>query len=74
MPRKKTTRTDLFEGTMNSISGLIPVSMFAIVMLGWFGFAAIFLFRQKPPKTEEQKRDRASIIGIVLQGIAYTLI
>ncbi len=59
---------------MNSVSGLIPVSLFTIVMLGWFGFATIFLFRQKPPKAEEQKRDRASIIGIVLQGLAYALI
>jgi len=30
---------------MNSLSGLIPVAMFAIVMLGWFGFAAIFLLK-----------------------------
>lgn len=58
---------------MDSISGLIALSMLIIVILGWFVFTAIFLFRKKPTRTEEQKRDKASIIGIVMQDDGYVV-
>jgi len=48
--------------------------VFVAVMLSWFAFAAAFLFRKKPPGAPEQKRDRSSLFGIILQGVAYALI
>jgi protein-S-isoprenylcysteine O-methyltransferase Ste14 len=44
------------------------------VMLCWIGFALPFFFRRRPPKTEERKRDRASILGIIGQGAAYSIV
>lgn len=51
-----------------------PAILFAFVMLCWIAFAASFLFRSKPPATTESKRERASIIGIALQMLAYALV
>jgi len=59
---------------MNSTSGLIAASTLVIVIVGWFVFTAVFLLRKKPQKTEEQKRDKVSIVGIVLQMIGYALV
>ena len=44
----------------------VPTAVFAGVMVCWFVFAAIFLFRKKPPKAPERKRDPASLAGILL--------
>jgi len=52
----------------------LPTLVFAVVMLCWFVFAGIFLFRQKPPSAPDQKRDRGSIVGVALQGLSYGLI
>ena len=52
----------------------VPAAVFASVMVCWFVFAAIFLFRKKPPKAPERKRDSASLAGIVLQGMGYALV
>jgi protein-S-isoprenylcysteine O-methyltransferase Ste14 len=51
----------------------LPTLVFGVVMLCWFVFAGIFLFRQKPPRVPEQKRDRGSIVGCALQGLSYGL-
>ena len=40
----------------------------------WFAFAAVFIFREKPPNAPDQKRDRASIPGVALQGLAYAIV
>jgi protein-S-isoprenylcysteine O-methyltransferase Ste14 len=53
---------------------LLPTAVFLFVLLCWFAFAAIFLVRKKPPKPAEQKRDRASIAGIALQGLSYAIV
>ena len=52
----------------------LPFFAFAAVMLSWFAFAAAFLFRKKPPGASERKRDRGSLFGIILQGVAYALV
>lgn len=44
------------------------------VMLCWIGFALPFFFRRKPQRTEERKRDRVSVVGIVVQGTAYSVV
>jgi protein-S-isoprenylcysteine O-methyltransferase Ste14 len=51
-----------------------PTLTFVVVMLSWFAFIIIFLFRHKPPSAPESKRERASIVGIVLQGAGFGLV
>jgi len=52
----------------------IAITTLCAVVLCWMAFAAIFIFRRKPPKQQEAKRDRMSLLGIVLQGVAYFLV
>lgn len=52
----------------------LPTLVFVVVMLCWFAFAGIFLFRKQPPSPPDQKRDRASIIGVALQGLSYAIV
>ena len=51
-----------------------PTLAFVVVMLSWFAFVIIFLVRHKPPSAPESKRERASILGIVLQGAGYACV
>ena len=51
-----------------------PTLAFSVVMLSWFAFVIAFLVRHKPPSAPESKRDRASILGIVLQGAGYAFV
>jgi protein-S-isoprenylcysteine O-methyltransferase Ste14 len=44
------------------------------VILCWLFFAGIFLFRKRPPKVAEAKRDKAATMGIILQMCAYFLV
>ena len=44
------------------------------VVLCWLLFTAVFVFRNRPPKGPEAKRDRVAFIGIALQGCAYFLV
>jgi len=52
----------------------LPTIVFVVVMSCWFAFAAVFIFRKKPPAAPDQKRDRASIPGVALQGLAYAIV
>jgi len=56
--------------TLNFLPTLVAV----IVMLCWVGFTLPFIFRKKPPATTERKRDRASLLGIALEGFGYALV
>ncbi|HSP64212.1 MAG TPA: isoprenylcysteine carboxylmethyltransferase family protein [Pyrinomonadaceae bacterium] len=51
-----------------------PILAFVVVMLSWFAFVIVFLVRHKPPSAPESKRERASILGIVLQGAGYAFV
>jgi len=44
------------------------------VLAGWILFAVIFLFRRKQTSKKSKKSEPASIIGIILQGIALGLV
>jgi protein-S-isoprenylcysteine O-methyltransferase Ste14 len=44
------------------------------VLLCWFAFAAIFIFRKKPAQQSESKRDRTALFGIILQMLGYALV
>jgi protein-S-isoprenylcysteine O-methyltransferase Ste14 len=54
----------------------LPTIVFVAVMLCWMTFAAVFIFRKKPPAaaTVERRRERASLIGIIIQGLGYALV
>jgi len=53
-----------------------PVALATLggVMLCWFIFAGIFIFRKKPPQAPEARRDRTASIGIFLQMVGYTCV
>jgi protein-S-isoprenylcysteine O-methyltransferase Ste14 len=54
-----------------------PGLAFAVVMVSWFVFAAVFLAfltSQKPPSAPDSKREPKSIVGIILQGASYGLV
>jgi protein-S-isoprenylcysteine O-methyltransferase Ste14 len=55
-----------------------PTTLSIVTLCGvqvcWIAFAAIFLLRKKIPHQQEAKRDRLSLLGIVLQGSAYFLV
>ncbi len=54
---------------------VLPTAVFLAVMVCWFVFAGVFLFRKWTPRPPERKRDLASSTrGIVLQGLAYALV
>lgn len=52
----------------------VPAVVFAIAVASWIGFGLVFLFRLKPPKAVETKRDPASRWGIFWQMIAFALV
>ncbi len=43
-------------------------------MTCWFVFAGIFMFRRKPPRATERRRERVSVVGIALQGAGFALV
>jgi protein-S-isoprenylcysteine O-methyltransferase Ste14 len=53
----------------------LPSAVFVFVVLCWVAFASAFIFKQRPPggETTERKRERASLVGIGLQGAAYAI-
>ena len=53
-----------------------PLALFTLgeVVLCWMIFAAVFILRKRPPKEQEIKRDRMSLLGIFLQMCGYFLV
>jgi protein-S-isoprenylcysteine O-methyltransferase Ste14 len=47
---------------------------FVVVILCWFIFAGIFIFRKQPRDAPDRKRDRSSIVGVALQGLSYAIV
>jgi protein-S-isoprenylcysteine O-methyltransferase Ste14 len=45
-----------------------------MVLVCWFVFAGVFIFRKKPPTAPDQKRERGSLIGVALQGVSYGIV
>jgi protein-S-isoprenylcysteine O-methyltransferase Ste14 len=59
---------------MNISAQAVQTIVFILLMAGWFSFAAIFIFRTKPPAEKTRRRERASIFGIVLQALSYFVV
>ena len=53
---------------------LLPTLVFVIVMVCWFVFAGVFIFRKQPPAPPDKKREPGSLIGVALQGVSYGLV
>ena len=51
-----------------------PTLAFAVMILSWFAFVVVFLLQEKPASAPESKRERSSIFGIALQGLAYAIV
>ena len=52
----------------------IPTLVFALVMVCWLAFVAVFFLRKKPEAAPEQRRESGSILGVVLQGLSYAIV
>ena len=48
--------------------------VFALVIVSWFAFGAVFFLRRKTEAGPEQKRVSGSILGVALQGVSYALV
>ena len=59
---------------MKITSEFLTTLVSVVVLTCWFVFAAVFFLRKKPPSPPDQKRDRASLIGVALQGISYGIV
>ena len=44
------------------------------VLAAWFGFAAVFVFRRRPPPSPERTRDPMGMVGLALQGAGFGLV
>jgi len=51
-----------------------PTLAFIIVVLSWVAFVIVFLTGKKTTSAPESRRERASIIGIVFQGLSYAVV
>lgn len=47
---------------------------FYAVIVCWWIFALTFWLRKRPPRATEAKRDRTSLIGMLLQAVAYLIV
>ena len=51
----------------------IGLTAVILVVLAYVLFGCVFVFRRRPPRTEEAKRAPAATFGIVLQGVTFVL-
>jgi protein-S-isoprenylcysteine O-methyltransferase Ste14 len=51
-----------------------PLLATVVVLICWVAFIAIFLIRKTPQVPPEQKRDRKSIVGLILQALSYAVV
>jgi protein-S-isoprenylcysteine O-methyltransferase Ste14 len=53
---------------------LVQAAAAGVVMLCWLAFAMVFTLKMRGPRAKERQRERASIAGIVLQGIGFACV
>jgi protein-S-isoprenylcysteine O-methyltransferase Ste14 len=44
------------------------------IFAAWFSFAAIFVFRRRPPASPDRTRDPMGVVGIVIQGAGFAIL
>ena len=52
----------------------VHIAAFAVVMAGWFVFAAVFLLRKRPEGGRTTRRERVSVLGIAFQMLAFACV
>jgi protein-S-isoprenylcysteine O-methyltransferase Ste14 len=52
----------------------VHVTAFAVVIVCWLVFFGLFMFRKRSPGAPTTRRERGSVVGIVVQGVAYAAI
>jgi protein-S-isoprenylcysteine O-methyltransferase Ste14 len=52
----------------------IGLTALILVLVAYVLFGSVFLFRKRPPQTEDNKRAPAATFGIVLQGVGFALL
>jgi protein-S-isoprenylcysteine O-methyltransferase Ste14 len=50
-----------------------PTATAVFVLLSWFVFAGVFLFRKKPPRTRAAKKAPLSRLGVALQVLSFII-
>ena len=56
---------------MEQISFYVSFVSFVAVIISWFVFAGVFIFRKKPESEPDSRRAPKSMIGLILQGIGF---
>lgn len=59
---------------MEQISFYVTEISFAAVIVLWFVFAGVFIFRKKPEVAPDAKRAPKSMIGLILQGVGFAFV
>lgn len=59
---------------MEQISFYITIVSFAVLILLWFIFAAVFIFRKKPESAPDSKNAPKSFLGLALQGVGFAFV
>jgi protein-S-isoprenylcysteine O-methyltransferase Ste14 len=61
---------------MNTTIHTDAIGLTALILVGlaYVGFALTFLFRKKPPRVTEAKRNRVSRLGIAIEVVAFVFV
>lgn len=49
----------------------IAMTVFWLVIASWVTFAGVFLAHKKPPRQQETRSEKRSILGIILQSVGF---
>lgn len=63
-------------GSMTTLesSHLAATAAFYGIIVCWWIFGLTFWLRKRPPRAREEKRDRTSLLGLLLQAVAYFIV
>ncbi len=59
---------------MEQISFYVTAVSFALIILFWFGFSSVFIFRKKPESAPDSKNAPKSFLGLALQGVGFMFV
>ena len=60
--------------TISETAHVAQRAAFYVDIVCWWLFALTFWLRKRPPRAQEAKRDRTSLIGLCLQAVAYFVV
>ncbi|MBV9215422.1 MAG: isoprenylcysteine carboxylmethyltransferase family protein [Acidobacteria bacterium] len=59
---------------MEQLSYNVSLVCFAVVMICWIVFAAVFLLRKRPARSPDAVNAPKSWVGIIIQGLGYAIV